>query len=271
MEILLRGTQENNYKWESAVWKKGYYYITDELGFESRINETNILAVKNDERIGKVQCGYCGEIIENNSESIENHYATTEAKRNCLECDNVTIGRRENVKYTYTPNKDGTYNVVENFVANLMCDLHYWVYDINSETAKRDCIYTQCRRRGVREIDSIFVKYPEPFVRQITVDVLKAKKYPCEGFHSGYFVYDMRVRNTLKACVNEMGIVDHFIVTHRGWDYVMYYSDKYNKLFGIDNGKYRDNAVDNTSESKVNSTIKKISELFKEANGNDEK
>ena len=104
-----------------------------------------------------------------------------------------------------------------------------------------------------------------------TRPVFRAKKYQFEGYQSGYFVYDLRARGTLKACVNELGIVDHFIVGHRGWNYIMYYSDKYNKLFVSDSGRYKDNAIYCTSESKVKSTISKIAELFKEENANDKK
>lgn len=271
MEVLLRSSSGRNYGWESATWRNGRYYLVDEFGFEAQIRETDILAVRNDERIGKVICGYCKELIDNNEESIRRHYEEQEAKRNCLSCEYLEIGKRSQQNYTYTPEEDGKYTVTETYLTNLLCGMHYTSYDIHSSNAERYCMHTQCRRNGVREIQDIFIQYPDPFVRQITVDVLNEKKYKFEGYQSGYFVYDLRARNTLKACVNELGIIDHFIVYHRGWSYDMYYSDKYNKLFNKDSGRYKDDAVYCTSESKVNSTIAKIAELFKEENSNDEK
>ena len=271
MEVLLRSNCDRNYGWKNAIWRNGRYYLVDEFGFENQIREVDILAVRNDERIGKVICGYCKEIIDNNEESIRRHYEEQEAKRNCLECEHLEIGRRDQTNRVYTPTEDGKYAVTETYIANLLCDFNWSSYDINSDRAKHYCMYTQCRRYGVNQINDIFVQYPEPFVRQITVDVLNAKKYQCEGCQGGFFIYDMKSRGTLKACVNELGIVDHFIVGYRGWIYKMYYSDKYNKLFTYDSGRYGNDAVAKTSESKVNSTIAKISELFKEENTNDEK
>jgi hypothetical protein len=271
MEVLLRSNFDRNYSWRNATWRNGRYYLIDEFGLENQIRETDILAVRNDERIGKVMCSYCKELIDNNEESIKKHYEEQEAKRNCLTCEHMEIGRRNQTNRTYTPSEDGKYAVTETYIANLLCGLNYSSYDIHSESAKRYCQHTQCRRYGMSAINDIFVQYPEPFVRQITVDVLNAKKYQCEGYRNGFFVYDLKARGTLKACVNELGIVDHFIVGYRGWNYVVYYSDKYNRLFTMDSGRYRDDAVYHTSESKVNSTIAKISELFKEENTNDEK
>jgi hypothetical protein len=271
MEILLRSNCDRNYTWRNATWRAGRYYIVDEFGIESNVRETDILAVRNDERIGKVMCAHCKELIDNNTESVERHFAEKEANRNCLKCEYLEIGRKKGVERTYTEAEDGKYAVTETYVTNLACGYSYSSYDINDSRVERNCMHTQCRRYGVMQINDIFIQYPEPFVRQITVDVLNAKKYQCEGWQGGFFVYDMKSRGTLKACVNELGIVDHFIVGYRGWNYHMYYSDKYNKLFIQDSGRYKDDAIYCTSEAKIKTVLNKIAELFKEENTNDKK
>lgn len=271
MEILIRNWDNTSYVWKAATWKNGEYYIEDDCGFEYGIKQTNILAVRDDNRIGYVQCNYCNELIENTPESIERHYAESEAKKDCLKCEYLRAGnKRKDKTTTYTPNGDGTYRIVESYVSNLICNQSYWPMDIESNDAKRNCQYVQCRRHGVQQIDDIFVRYPEPFVRQITVDVLDAKKYPFEAYNNGFFEYDLKSRDTLKACVNELGIIDHFVYISRGWRYYLYYSDKYEKLFYLDGSKYSERMHAIMTETKINSTLKKISALYKEANGNDE-
>jgi len=273
MEILLRATPGANYEWQKATYVDNVYHIEeDELGFSYDISSAKILAIRDDERIGKVQCAYCGAFIENNPESIEQHYAEEEAKRDCLKCKHMVVAHAKTEKVrSYELVEGSSYNITEKYTANLVCGNGYWSCDINSEQAKNTCTYYQHRRYGVHEIDDIFVKYPEPFVRQITVDVLNANKYPFVKCKNGYFIYDLKLRGTLQAIVNELGIVDHFITEVRGRQYVLFYSDKYNRLFRSLRGSYEDDVSEILSETKINCIINKISKLFKEAEKNDKK
>jgi hypothetical protein len=265
MEILIRKLDSTNYVWKNAMWTNGEYYFKDEDGDDRYISANQILAVKDDNRIGYAQCAHCGALIENNPESIERHYAEEEAKKDCLSCRYLTTyGRAENKQVTYTPNGNGTYKVVNTYDTKLACGYGYWNQDILSESAKKECIHMQCRRYGVHPINDVFVKYPGPFVRFVTVDVLNEKQYPYERYNARYFEYDMKCRDTLKACVNDLGIIDHFIVTMRGHRHTLYYSDKYDKLFYYDGNGYNDEISHILSESKEKQVRSKISALYKE-------
>lgn len=273
MEILLRAKPGTNYEWRKAEYVGGEYCIAeDEFGFSYSVNYTDILAVRDDERIGKVQCSFCGAFIENNPESIEQHYAEEEAKRDCLKCKHMGVSRTKTERVrSYELVEGSSYNITEKYTANLTCGAGYWSYDINGEEAKKQCDFYQHRRYGVHAIDDIFVKYPEPFVQQLTVDVLNANKYPFVECQNGYFIYDLKCRGVLKAAVNELGIVDHFITEVRTKKHVLYYSDKYNKLFRNNRRSYEDDVSEVLSETKINCIINKISKLFKEAEKNDNK
>ena len=95
--------------------------------------------------------------------------------------------------------------------------------------------------------------------------MLTSKKFEYEVYSNGYQIYDLKMRNTLKAMVNELGIVEHFVVYVRGWSYNLYYSDKYKKLFFYKYGKYDENTYDYITDSKSTRIIEKISKLYEEA------
>lgn len=268
MKILLRHYQGNYYVWKDAKWEGVFYKLLD--NDEACFYETEVLAVKDDNRIGYVQCNYCGELIENNPEAIEAHYAKSEAKKDCLKCEYLApYGRKQDVTKTYVDNGDGTYSIKEEYKTPLACTLGYYTEDINSENAKKNCQYTRCRRKGVKPIKDTFIKYPGLFNKQITADTLKAKKYEFERYSNGMYEYDLKMRGTVKACVNEMGIVDHFMLYIRGWAYTFYYSDTYNKLFFYDYHKYNDDTSDYLTSAKEAKILEKITQLYEEVNENE--
>lgn len=268
MKILLRRFDDKYYVWKDAEWKSdGYHIIHDDLDIVVR--EIEILAIKNDNRKGKVVCKNCGEIIDDNPEAIENHFTTQEAKRNCLTCSLLgTYDIAKNVGVTYAANGDGTYHQCINSDVKLRCKMSAWqTVDINSKDAKKICKFNQCRDRGTSKIEDFFTKYPGAFDKQITVDLLIKKGFTYEGYYSNYFWYDLKLRGgTLKACVNEMGVVDHFIVKHRDYNFNAYYSKKYDKLFFERYNTYDENTPGNMSETKRRNATEKIVALYKEVN-----
>lgn len=266
MKILLRKYVNKYYVWRDAVWNNGRYLFSD-TGVE--VAQTEILAVAEDNRIGYVRCANCGKIIKNDPESIEAHYKEEEAKKNCLTCPKVTVyGDKRNVEKTYEPNDDGTFNIIEKCVALLGCQASYYKREIHSSDAAANCIYSRCRRSGVADIDDVFVKYPGLFDKQITIDTLIANKYERCDYSNGYHIYDMKMRSTLFAYVNEMGIVDHFEVVFKGWNYQFYYSARYNKLFFYDWSKYDERVSNHISDAKKDAILTKLDKLYKEANEN---
>lgn len=262
MKILLRQWDDKNYSWKKATYKNGHFYCEG-----LTVYQTNILAISDDNRKDSVACAFCGTLIKNDPESIEAHFAEQEAKRDCLKCRNVTRYVHKILKTESVKNDDGTYNVTETCIANLKCgNTYYNLPDINSEGAKKICTFYRCRNHGVRRIEDIFTQYPDPFEKQIAVDVLLEKGFVSEGYNREFFEYDLKCRNTVKACVNDLGIVDHFIVKHRGYRYKAFYSAKYDKLFFSDNGMdYNLETPHSISENKYNQAKAKISSLYKEA------
>lgn len=268
MKILLRKFDEQYYVWKPAKWEDGQYYIlnADEWFGDMQIDAIHILAVSEDDRANYVRCANCGALIENTPESIERHFAEKEAEKDCFKCNRLrTYGQKFHARTTYEPNADGTYSVSETYVSKLGCNVSYYTEDINSSTAKRNCIYSKCRRAGVKPIDDIFVKYPNPFNKQLTIDFLDKKKFACDGYKNGYYEYDLKLRNTLKACVNDQGVVDHFRVILRGWNWHLYYSDTHNKIFYANYGNYNENCCDIMSEEKANQILAKLSKIYEEA------
>lgn len=271
MKVLLRKWLDKYYVWHNAEWVGNkYYLVVDGFRMSSCIDSTMILAVAEDNRNNYVVCNNCGEIIENTPEAIEAHYTAEEAKKDCFSCKNLRfLGDAQNEQTTYTKNEDGSYRVAKTFDTQLGCRVNYWTEELESKTVKENCIFYRCRRYGVKPIEDVFVKYPGLFDKQITMDLLQEKKYTFEGYSDGYYIYDLRMRGTLKACVNEMGIVDHFIVFHRGWSSTIYYSNKYNKLFLSDWGKYNPDISEAMNSKKEEQVLEKLASLYKEESTNE--
>jgi hypothetical protein len=212
-------------------------------------------------------------MIKDDPESIEAHFAAQEAKRDCFKCPSLRKSRVQSISAEMIEDKDGRFRVVETYNADLRCNQSYWNSPtITSEEAKSICVHYRCRRYGVSPIKDVFTQYPNLFDKYITVDVLKEKKFaPDEcNMPGGYFEYDMKLRNTLKACVNKLGIVDHFVIKHRSYKFNVCYSAKYDKLFFYDRrGKYSEELPEIISETKYNQIKAKISALYKEEKVNE--
>ena len=263
MKILIRNWQDSHYVWKDVEWLRGRFFLDD-----IEIYHTNVLAVKDDEGIAEnyVMCVHCGAMVKNDLESIEAHYVETEAKRDCFKCDRLRERVQTQEILSFKKKDDGTYDLTKNVNAYLVCKQDYYNSpEINSDRAKQICQYCQCRRRGIQKINDIFFNYPGVFDKNITVDALIEGKYAFSAYADGYFQYDLKCRNTVKACVNDAGIVDHFIVKSKGYVYRAYYSAKYDKLFWTDNGCfYTENTPYHMTENKLEMAMKKITALYKE-------
>ena len=264
MQVLLRRWEDKYYVWKEAKYIDGQFVVDD-----ISLRETNILAVKNEERTNKVKCLNCGKLIENSPEEIEKHYAEQEANSNCLTCSRSKVyGTQEIVECSYDENGDGTYREKLIRDVKLKCGASMWEHiDINDRRAKEICVYNQCRRHGVVEFGDFFTKYPNAFDKQITVDLLNKRGYECNRNSSDFFNYDLRLRGALIACVNEAGVVDHFIVNHKGYSFCAWYSHTYDKLFISRrlNDIYGENIPSPLSETKFESVHKRIKSLYTEA------
>ena len=267
MQVLLRKCDNKYYVWKNAVYEDDTYYIVDSSGDKYEVKQRDIVATKDDPRVGYVVCQHCGELIKNDPESIEAHYAAKEAEKNCIKCIYLHASKdRQVLDATSKKNDDGTYTVTQTFVAGLYCKVGYWQKPIESQEADKDCVYYKCRRSGVGIIDDTFVKYPGVFEKFITSDVLLNKKFEYVQYKNGYFEYDCKCRGTLRACVNEMGVVDHFRLYYRYNEYDLYYSEKYDRLFVVIYGRYREIIPSGIPDKKMEQIKEKIAALYKEAN-----
>lgn len=261
MKVLLRKYGDKYYVWKDAVWKAGCYYIENE-----EIEVTDIVSIKEDNREKYVRCIHCGTIIKDDLKSIEKHFADEEAKKDCFNCSCLRLSSQTNMKQAYTKNEDGTYHRVATSDVTLLCNQFWPARSIDHPDVNQGCVCYQCRKSGTEPVSDVFMEYPGLFDKQITVDVLKANGFEYDGYKNGYFEYDLKLRGSLKACVNELGIVDHFLVKYSYYSVWVRYSEKYNKLFYIDRGNYYGNEKVSVSTSKHNSVLKKISTLYKEEN-----
>lgn len=258
MQILLRNDKDKYYVWKEAKFQNNKYYV-DGLWR----SDVNILAVKDFEDADKVTCKCCGVLINDDPESIERHFVEEEAKRDCLKCDRVsTYNERYSYEQQITPNGDGTYKITNSCNARLRCR-DSWI-DINNENITTGCKHYAHRRMGVEKLGGIFTKYPDLFAKQITVEALKEKGYGYRRCYNGWYQYDMNLRNTLFAYVNECGIVDHFKCSYKYDTRTFYYSATQGKLFYENSGRYVEGKPYEFSEAKYNSMKKKIEALYKE-------
>ena len=263
MEALLRKYGDEYYVWKEVNYSKGAFIFADG---SSKINQINILAIKNDNRKDFVECAHCGEIIHNDPESIEAHFTAQEANRDCFHCNELSISKISSIDAQYVKNDDGTYTRTATDKVNLYCGKYSWDQNpLNSHGADKACKYTQCRRKGVREISDIFIKYPDLFDKQATVDTLNENNSIYEGYKKGFFVYDLKCHNAVKAHVNPLGIISHFTISFRTNTMKAFYSAKYDKLLFVRWDGYLENAPYDISDNRYNQAKAKISALYKEA------
>lgn len=264
MEVLLRKYGDEYYVWKEAFYKQKKFFIANT---NVRIEQTNILSIRNDNRKDFVECRQCGELVHNDPESIEAHFAEQEAKRDCFSCNSLKINNKSIISTQYEKSESGNYIATEKSTVILACGETYWNRpDIDSEAAINICKFTACRRAGVGAISDVFIEYPDLFDKQATVDTLNEKNSTYEEYEYGFFVYDLKCHGAVKACVNQLGIIDHFVIKFRGYNMTAFYSAKYDKLF-FDSSYYRysEEAPYEISDNRYNQAKAKISALYKEA------
>lgn len=264
MKALLRKSGDQYYVWKNVRYEKGDYI--DDEGYAH--SETEFLTIK-DGDVGYVACNNCGAKIKNDPVSIEQHYATEEAKRNCLTCRNVHPESKYNKTISISKNDEGIYIVTETCKAGSLRCGYSWQRDIDSVAARNGCVHYQCRRNGVRPYGGILMNTPDLFETQITSDLLIKKKYNFESTQVDAFLYDLKCRGTFFAVVNACGIVDHFMLRYQYNTYWFCYSAKYDKLFYAKNGEYTEGKPRDLSDTKYDQIKKRVESLYKEVKTNE--
>ena len=268
MRILLRNFDGEKYVWKDATFKNGEYFVEhDDKTFgkmEFTVEETLIAAVDGVEN-NQVVCNHCGEVIDNTPEAIEAHYKNMENKRDCYQCDNLVFSDRPKVLNREVEKIGDGYRVTQTMDTNLFCKVGWSKYDLDGINAKNSCKYLQCRKRGVDTFKDVFHRYPGVFDTVITADALKEKKYKYDGYDGKFFLYDMKSRGTIKACVNESGIVECFRVSSRSWRVYLFYSEKYDKLFYVNGSMYCEGHPYWMTDTKFIEAHNKIKALYEGA------
>jgi hypothetical protein len=266
MRILLRNHGGNEYVWKDATYKDDNYFITAN-NQTIRIDEVQIVTIDGQAGQGHVVCKCCGELIENNPIAIQAHYEKRERERDCTNCNHLTYSRdKERIERTLVPLGNGKHRIKDEIIAELMCGASGWsAVKLTSPEVNRICVYNKCRRSGVRGPNDIFSKYPGVFDTTITADVLAAKKFKFENYNGSHFVYDMKSRGTIKACVNKSGIVECFSVSSNGNRVRFFYSEKYDKMFYSDGHNYVEGKPYWFREVKFDEAYKKIKALYEGA------
>lgn len=257
MKILLRLWEGKPYVWKEAKCENDKYFVDDHY-----INHIAILAVKDGDGGKWVRCKFCEATIKNDPEEIEKHFVEMEKQRNCLECIQRQFHSRRNSNRTVAQRDDGSFEVTETYTASMRCG--YSWHDVNTEEAASGCMFNQHRKQGVIPVGSYLMDHPDLFAKQVTVEALKAKGYEYCRRYGNFFVYDMKLRGTMFAYVNEYGIVDHFEASYRNYSKEFYYSATQDKLFFNSRGAYCEGMPYDWGETKYNAVKKKIKDLYKE-------
>ena len=269
MRILLRNDGKGNeYVWHDATYENERYYLIENDVRGREVYETHIAAFEGHTKSNYVVCRRCGEFIENTPEKIEEHYKKREAKRDCTNCGYLTFNRGGTPNRTLVKNENGTYRVTETFDTEIFCNSSYYRKRMEEVDHNKQCVFHWCRRDGVRPLNDVFTNYPGAFDTAITVDTLIKKKYKLDGYEGGYFIYDMKSRGTIKACVNSLGIVVCFRVSSNGNKLFFYYSEKYKKMFmtGYYDSHYMTQIPHWFKENKYEEAVAKIKALYEGEN-----
>lgn len=272
MRILLRRDEKNNaYVWCDATYKNERYYRTID-GTETEVYETNIVAVEGHTSANYVVCCCCGEVIPNTPEEIEKHYKKMEDEKDCTQCRYLSFDSfLNNKKRQLVDLGDGRYDVTETFTSSLYCNANYSRRRVEEVNLRNSCVFYRCRQQGVRPPRDIFAVYPDAFDKAITVDALvdaNGKPLKFDGLDDGYFLYDMKSRGTIKACVNPLGIVECFRVSSNGNQIYFYYSEKYDRVFMASrwDRNYMSSMPYWFREAKYEEALKRIRALYEGAN-----
>ncbi len=236
MRALLRSCNGEQY-----VWKKVEMKNADTFAVEGgqEVCQTGIVSISRDNRKKFVRCSICGEIIRNTPEAINAHKDRASTSETCFGCPYFRERNSKQLSAKYTLQEDGSYIVNAKKSVKLTCGNSFMNPDINSQKAREICRFRDCVRAEMRAIEDVFTKYPNLFDDMITVDRILENGFTERIKHaSGAVHYKLKARNHITAVVNNLNIVDYFIIEYRSHQVKVMYSKKYNKLFLIRGGVY---------------------------------
>ena len=238
MKILLRWHCGEQYVWRTATYD-GHNFVADgEL-----IYETQIVSILNDNRKNYVVCSSCGKMFPKNGNKFKAHQENASSVNLCLKCSRLRTRDSGKCDVKYVMRDDGTYVKKTKQIVDLYCHYSLWnSFRIDSDEALTTCKFRMCEYADAKEINDVFIKYPGLFDDIITVDKILDNGYEVISYADGDTTeYCLNSEYHIYAEVNRLGIVDRFIVKHPiGYNYVLYYSKKYDMFFDGCDDRYQD-------------------------------
>lgn len=239
MKVLLKSYNEEPFVWKKAEIKNLTQFTLED---GSTANQTDIVSISRDNRKKFVRCSSCGTIIKNTPEAIKEHKERASTSAICFGCRHLRECGIEQLSAKYTLQEDGKYIVNTKKSVKLMCTYSWRHCDVNSQDARDICVYKSCCTAEMQSINDVFTKYHGLFDDMITVDKILDNGFTeREEHHNGNFVYyKLKARNNITAIVNKLNIVEYFVIDYRNHTIRVMYSKKYNKLFSMYNGVYKE-------------------------------
>ena len=262
LRVLLR----SDYRWHDACWDGQ----TSRLSINgSPITPVSIVSIENDPRTKYVQCTRCSSIIKNTKKAIEKHVQLAQSSETCLTCRYLRFSDTTQLKDQLIKNDDGTYTRTQKTVCSLHCGNSYSSPLIESEKARKCCMYRHCGADTVAPIGDFFIKYPGAFDDMATVDALDMSKWQINyKSPDGSVDFKWTGRYSLYVHTTSLGIIDRFDSNYRNNNYKLVYSKKYDKMFALAWGEYSEITATNSSFSAqyYNELLKIMRNIYKGEN-----
>lgn len=240
MKILLRNYNERPYVWVTAKYNRGSFYV-----YGNEILQSNIVSIMNDNRKKYFQCSCCGQVFRKGDRRFATHKENAIKPETCFDCSHIYISDTNRSSTKYVMNKDGSFSLVETMNADLRCDnTTSWHYPrIDSDDAICKCKKRQCADATESEISDFFTQYPGAFDDVLTIDRLLDENYDVYLGHRNCsrndIIFNDNNHYVISAYINSIGIVEHFGVRFCGFNWLVYYSKKYDELFTTFDHRYQ--------------------------------
>lgn len=261
MKILLA----NSFKWVDAHFdtNKGIVVCNE---YPYGVKDSQIIAIKDDERRKYVYCTHCRTWVKNTKVAIKTHKEQANSSQSCLTCHYLSKANDslQTTKYVLQP--DGTYKVTTVNRCNLVCN-YTWRSrpDINSSEARNQCRYSGCETAKLNKPTDFFSRYPNVFSKILTVDALNSEKWSLSHISDSCITYKHKSMN-LYAFTTCNGFIQSFRYVYRSSAYEFRYSAKYQTIFWMDATDYTKIKPHRITDNVENKIQQIMSQLYKEEN-----
>lgn len=232
MDILIRRFNGEPYVWKKAKFVNGKIMVDDTV-----VYERDIVSIRNDIRKQYVVCSVCGTYFKKGSKKIETHKKGCDDTHMCFDCRYLGKSSRTIKSQKYKLLENGKYLCTTKSEERLYCGIRYRSTDIDSQEARDYCIYNRCKNATMKEASSFFLEKPGAFDHIVTVDKIFEVGYKSarSASRDGCIYYVLNGRNDINVAVNELNIIDGFIINYKRASYHVCYSKKYDELYGAGN------------------------------------